>query len=72
MISVGRISAAEWESAGVASGESFHYEREKSLKWTLTLDDIAYIEKIRDGRAPEFQMELRGDGVYLSRRVGRA
>jgi hypothetical protein len=65
LIAVGRVSAIDWESAGVASGESYQYEREKSLEWTPTFDDIAYIEKIRDGQSPEFQIELRGEWCLL-------
>ena len=65
LIAVGRINAVDWESAGVASKESYRYDREKSLEWTPTFHDVAYIEKIRDGRAPEFQMELRGEWCLL-------
>lgn len=64
-IGVGRLRGPDWESAGVSSTESYYYPRDKSLEWTATFDDIAYIEKIRDGQAPKLQMDLRGEWCFL-------
>lgn len=65
LVGVGRLSGPDWETAGVSSGDSYFYPRDKSLEWTVTFDDIAYIERARDGQAPKLQMSLHGEWCFL-------
>lgn len=65
LISVGRLRWPHWESAGIASADSYYYPRETTLEWIATFADIAYLEKIRDGGRPVLQMSLQGDWCFL-------
>jgi hypothetical protein len=64
-IGVGRLIGPTWESAGISTGESYYNPRETYLEWVGTLDDIAYVEKWRDGEAPNLQMRLEGEWRYV-------
>lgn len=64
-IVVGRLSSESRHTAGVTSEDSYDHSTETHLKWTGIFEDLAYIERLRDGQAPKLQMEVHGEWSFL-------
>jgi hypothetical protein len=63
-ICVGRLIGPMRESAGIASGDSYDYPRETYIEWVGTLNDMAHVERCRDGEIPNLQMRVEGQWIH--------
>lgn len=66
-IAVGRLEGDSSQTAGITTGEGYDNRIETYLKWTGSFADMAYIEKLRDGRTPDLQMDVKGEWCFLLR-----
>lgn len=67
LLNVGYLINEERHTAGVTSGEGYDHPSDIQLEWRGSFTDVAYIEKVRNGQAPKFQMWLEGDWSFLVR-----
>ena len=64
-IGVGRLIGPTWESAGFSTGESYDYPRETYMEWVGSFEDMAYVERCRNGELPNLQMRVEGQWHYF-------
>ncbi len=63
-LTVGQLNSDEWKSAGVSS-EPSEFPQDTYLDWTGTFGDLAFVEKIREGKPPKLFMDLQGELCFL-------
>jgi len=64
-VDVGRLEHDSWHSAGWSSNGGWSDPSQILLMWRGTLNELAFCEKLREGREPQFQIQLRGELCYL-------
>jgi hypothetical protein len=62
---VGRLQYDSWESGGWSKEPGKSVPRDIRLTWRGTFADLAFFEKLREGRPPQLQIQLWGELCYL-------
>jgi hypothetical protein len=62
---VGQILNDSWHSSGWSDTPGWSDPRQIYLTWHGSINELAILEQLREGRNPEFQIQLRGELCYL-------
>lgn len=62
---IGEVEHDSWHSGGWARKPGWADATDIFIAWRGSLTELAMFEKLREGRKPEFQIQLRGELCYL-------